>query len=87
MQTTVWMKRSAIAAVAVIAVLSSVSWSDEVPHYGHAGGAVGGDHIKELRSVQRAYHVMPEQTPVLERYGARGRTGGCTSCLRRQQVA
>ena len=72
MKTTVWMKRSAIAAVAAIAVLSSVSWSDELPHYGRAGGAVGADRIKELRSVQRSYHAMPEQTPVLERYGRAG---------------
>jgi hypothetical protein len=72
MKTTVWMKRSAIAAVAAIAVLSSVSWSDEVPHYGRAGGAVGADRIKELHSVQRAYHAMPEQPPVLIRYGRAG---------------
>ena len=72
MQTTVWMKRSAIAAVAVIAVLSSVSWSDEVPHYGRAGGAVGADRIKELRPVQHSYHAVPEQTPLLERYGRAG---------------
>ena len=72
MKTTVWMKRSAIAAVAAIAVLSSVSWSDEVPHYGRAGGAVGADRIKELRPVQHSYHAVPEQTPLLERYGRAG---------------
>jgi hypothetical protein len=66
------MKRSAIAGVAAICVLSSVSWSDEVPHYGRAGGAVGADRIKELHSVQRSYHAMPEQTPVVERYGRAG---------------
>ena len=37
-----------------------------------ATGAVGADGIKELRSVQRSYHAMPEQTPILERYGRAG---------------
>jgi hypothetical protein len=72
MKTTVWIKRSGIAAALAIAVLSSVSRGDEVVHYGRAGGAVGADRIKELRSVQRVDPNTQPQSPVVERYGRAG---------------
>ena len=63
-----------LVTAAVISGLGSAAWSDEIVHYGRAGGAVGADRIQELRTVQRSYHAPEPQTPNVspEWYGRAG---------------
>ena len=71
-----------IAGTAALCLLPSASWSDQTVHYGRAGGAVGADRIKELESVQRSYHAIPEQTAAPERYGRAGGPIGAEAVAR-----
>ena len=65
-------KLTALAAVTVICALSSAAWSEQVVHYGRAGGAVGADRLEELRSVQRSDQAMPLHSASPQRYGRAG---------------
>jgi len=63
-----------LVTAAVISGLGSAAWSDEIVHYGRAGGAVGADRIQELRTVQRSYQAPQPQTQNVspEWYGRAG---------------
>ena len=73
MKAFAYAKFAGLVAAAVISGLGSAAWSDEIVHYGRAGGAVGADRIQELRTVQRSYQAMTQpQSPTPEWYGRAG---------------
>ncbi len=76
MKAFAYAKFVGLVTAAVISGLGSAAWSDEIVHYGRAGGAVGADRIQELRTVQRSYQAIQATQPQSASPEWYGRAGG-----------